>query len=152
MAREFHADSATCVEIPEGISTTTGLIVKTDGAADGTFGTTLTISTDFLLLPSNAGDEVPARPWTEILHVNGTFPRPSNGRPGVQVTAKFGWAAVPDWAEKACLIQAGQLFKAKDAAFGIASFGDMGGGLRVSRGLNPIADALVAPHALPSIG
>ena len=151
--REFYADSSRCVEIPEGISTTTGLIVKIDDAADGTFGTTLTIATDFILLPTNAADLLPVEPFTEIRLVdNYTFPSPANGRPGVQITAKFGWPAVPDWAEKACIIQAIQLFKAKDAAFGIASFGDMGGGLRVGRGLNPIADALVSPHALPSIG
>lgn len=151
--REFFADSPVCVYIPEGISTTTGLVVKIDEDADGTFETTLTISTDFIVLPSNAADETPVRPYTEIRLVeNYYFPRPSNGRPGVQVTAKFGWPAVPDWAEQACIIQAVQLFKAKDAPFGIATFGDLGGGLRVGRGLNPIADALVDPHALPAIG
>jgi hypothetical protein len=70
----------------------------------------------------------------------------------VQVTAKFGWPAVPDNVEKACIIQAVQLFKAKDAAFGVASFGDMGGGLRVHAGLNPIARALVDQFARPAVG
>jgi hypothetical protein len=151
--REFYADSPSCCEIPDGISTTTGLIVKTDEDGDGTFETTLTISTDFILLPANAADDTPVRPYTEIRAVeNYSFPRLSNGRPGVQVTAQFGWPAVPDWAEQACIIQAIQLFKAKDAPFGVVTFGDMGGGLRAGRGLNPFADALVDPHALPSVG
>ncbi len=152
VTREYHADSTYCCEVDD-ISTTTGLVVKIDDVGDGTFGTTLTITTDFLLAPANAADEVPARPFTEIRLVdNYTFPRPSNGRPGVQVTAKFGWPAVPDNVEKACIVQAIQLFKAKDAAFGVASFGDMGGGLRVQAGLNPIAKALVDQYAKPSVG
>lgn len=152
VAREYHAFSPLSVETDD-ISTTTGLVVKIDDDGDGTFETTLTISTDFLVLPVNAGDEAPVRPYTEIILVdNYQFPRPSNGRPGVQVTAKFGWPAVPDNVEKACIIQAIQLFKAKDAAFGIATFGDVGGGLRVHAGLNPIAKALVEQFAKPSVG
>lgn len=151
--REFFADSPSCVAIPEGISTTTGLVVKTDDAADGSFGTTLTISTDFILLPTNAADLVPVEPYSEILAVGSyAFPRPSNGRPGVQVTAKFGWPAVPDWAEKACLLQAQYLFKSKDAAFGIASFGDAGAMRMSGSGWHPAAKALVDDHALPSVG
>lgn len=150
--REFYADSPICCDTDD-ISTTTGLIVKTDEDGDGTFETTLTISTDFILLPPNAADDTPVRPYTEIRLVgNYYFPRPSNGRPGVQVTAKFGWPAVPDNVEKACIIQAIQLFKAKDAPFGVATFGEMGGGLRVRTGLNPIAQALVEQFAKPSVG
>ena len=152
VAREFVAENGYCLETGD-ISTATGLIVKIDEGADGTFETTLTQGTDFLLLPLNAADEVPVQPYTEI-HVtdNYYFPRFANGRPGVQVTAKFGWPAVPDNVEKACIIQAIQLFKAKDAAFGVASFGDLGGGLRVQAGLNPLAKALVAPYAHVAIG
>lgn len=151
-AREFFADSPTCCVVDD-ISTTTGLIVKIDEAGDGTFSTTLTVSTDFILLPPNAADDTPVRPYTELRLVeNFYFPRPSNGRPGVQVTAKYGWPAVPDNIEKACIVQAIQLFKAKDAAFGVASFGEMGGGLRVQAGLNPIARALVEQFAKPAVG
>jgi hypothetical protein len=49
-----------------------------------------------------------------------------DGRPTVQVTAKFGWPAVPDDVTKACLVQAGQLHKAKDTPFGVAGVSDMG--------------------------
>lgn len=152
VAREFFADSPVCCYVDEGISTTTGLIVKIDEDGDGTFETTLTISTDFILLPRNAEDQVPAEPYTEIVLANNFyFPRLSNGRPGVQVTAKFGWAAVPDDIEKACLVQSVQLFKSKDAVFGVAAFGDTGAALRVKAGLNPIAKALVDHYARPSV-
>ena len=57
VAREFYAESPLEVDLLEQptegpqveISTLTGLIVKTDEGDDGTFGTTLTINTDFLV-------------------------------------------------------------------------------------------------------
>lgn len=160
VTREFYAESSRCVDLYEqpgqtpkaGISTTTNLVVKTDDDGDGTFETTLTINTDFVLWPPNAGDETQVC-WTELRTVNSAgFPVLSNGRPGVQVTAKFGWSAVPDWAEQACVIQAVQLYKASTAPFGISTFGDVGGGLRVRAGLNPLADSLVRDHARPAVG
>jgi hypothetical protein len=88
---------------------------------------------------------VPVRPYTRIvLTSNAASPFPvSSVRPGVQVTAKFGWPAVPDDVLKACLVQSGQLFRAQDAVFGAASFGLDGGALRVRETLNPIAAALL---------
>lgn len=150
--REFFAHDSRCCDVDD-ISTSVGLIVKTDEDGDGTFETTLTVATDFILLPPNAADNTPVEPYTALRAVdNHGFPVLSNGRPGVQVTAQFGWPTVPDNIEKACIIQAIQLFKAKDAAFGVATFGDMGGGLRVSAGLNPIAKALVDKYAKPAVG
>lgn len=160
VTREFYAESPTCVDLYEqpgmtpkaGISTLDDLEVKIDDDADGVFETTLTIGIDFIVWPPNSDDETQVC-FTELRAVDTvSFPRPSNGRPGVQIAAKFGWSTVPDWAEKACIIQAIQLFKSKDAAFGIATFGDVGGGLRVRAGLNPFADALVRSHARAAIG
>lgn len=131
VTREFYADSPRCVDLldqpEEGpsteISTTTGLIVKIDEDGDGTFETTLTIATDFILLPRNAAADI--RGFSEIwLADNFHFPRLSNGRPGVQATAKFGWPAVPDPVKRATLRQAGLLFKSKDAVFGAMALGE----------------------------
>lgn len=150
--RQFRADDSCYVCIPEGISTTTGLVVKTDEDGDGTFETTLTISTDFILEPLNAADMVPVWPYTEILAVgNFYFPQLWNGRPGVQVSAKFGWPAVPDDVTKACLIQAAQLFKAKDTAFDVADFGQEGP-IRVGQPLNKLARGLLAPYRKATVG
>lgn len=154
VTREFYPDEDGTLFIPEGISTTTGLVVALDEAGNGTFNRTITSGTDFLVLPSNAADEVPVRPYTEVRLVDGNYSWPSgwNGRPGVRITAKFGWPAVPDWAEKACLIQSLYLFKAKDAAFGIAAFGDAGAMRMGSSGWHPAARALIDPHALAAVG
>ena len=156
VVREFYPESPVCVDLLDQggvateISTTTGLIVKVDGAGDGTFSTTWTISTDFILLPRNAvADE---SGFHEIRAVNtAAFPNLSNGRAAVQVTAKFGWPAVPVDVKKACLVQAAQLFKSKDAVFGAMALGDSGA-LFVKAALNPTAKALLAPFQVPPVG
>ena len=151
VTREFYADNAFEVYVDD-ISTTTGLIVKIDDADSGAFGTTLTITTQFVLLPPNAPDRVPVWPYTAVRVVDGTsLPRSSSGRPGVQITAKFGWPAVPDDVTRACLVQAIQLFKAGDAVFGGIQVGLDGFVLRVRSSLNPIAEALLEPYSLPRV-
>lgn len=147
VAREFFAEDYQTVRVDEGISTVTGLIVKTDDNDDGTFETTHTIATEFILWPPNAADEVPVRPYRAVRLVDGdAFPMSASGRPGVQITAKFGWPAVPDDVTKACLIQASQLFKASDAVFGAVQVGVDGYALRVRQSLNPMAMALLEPY------
>jgi len=152
--REFYADDYTelisTVEQPFDISTTTGLIVKLDTADTGAFGTTLTINTHFILTPANASDD--GEPFTGIRLVDSpnSFPMFSSGRPGVQITAKFGWASVPDPVNQACLIQSVLLYKATDAALGGLSFGD-GAFLRVRGGLNPIAQSLVERYSFARV-
>lgn len=141
--RTYFADTYTEVEVDD-ISTTTGLVVKTDQDDDGTFETTLTITTNYILLPTNAAASYPIEPYTCIRLADSgisAFPRSYSGRPGVQVTAKFGWPAVPDDVKKACIIQAAQLYKATDAVFGGLNFD--GSILRVRDTLNPLAAALL---------
>lgn len=153
--REFYADDYRELVSDAGqvldISTATGLVVKIDTNDDGTFGTTLTVGTHFVLLPTNAADE--SEPFTGIRMVDSiyNFPRYTSGRPGVQITAKFGWASVPSPVAQACLIQSVLLFKATDAAMGGLSFGD-GSFMRVRGGLNPIAASLVERYAFARVG
>ena len=149
--RTYYADDGETCHVDD-ISTTTGLIVKTDDNDDGTFENTLTLNTHFILLPTNAAAKHPVEPYTCIRLVDSgitAFPMSYSGRPGVQVTAKFGWPAVPDDVEKACLIQATQLFKASDAVFGGLSF--EAGILRVRDTLNPMAAALVERYCKPRV-
>lgn len=154
---EFYAESPRCCPVDvdgrAGIGSTSGLVVKIDDDGDGTFETTLTISTDFILRPTNNPDETPVMPWTEVwLADNYLFPCHANGRPAVQVVSIFGWPAVPDDVEKACIIQAEMLFKAKDAPLGVAGFDQMGSAMRVRSDLHPMAKALLAPYRKPAVG
>lgn len=149
-AVEFYADNPTLCYVDD-ISTTTGLIVKVDSAYDGTYATTLTINSHFILLPRNAATRTPVWPWTQIqLTPEATAYFPVSVRPSVQVTAKFGWPAVPDDITQACIIQAIQLYKSPDATFGGLSFGD-GSFMRVRSALNPLAESLIEPYCKPRI-
>lgn len=151
VTREYHADDSWTCHVDD-ISTTTGLIVKTDTADTGGFATTLTVTTHFILLPLNAADRVPVWPYDAIRVVDSNYSLPqfSSGRPGVQITAKFGWPAVPDDIAQACAIQAVQLFKSSQAVFGGLSFD--AGILRVRDTLNPLAAALVEGYCKARVG
>lgn len=108
------------------ISTTTGLVVKTDDNWDGTFENTWTQDDytgnyGFALEPANAGDD--SHPWTSLTPYAGGFP---TLRYAVQVTAKFGWAAVPTEIAQATLLLAHRIYLRKDAPFGIQNSPDAG--------------------------
>lgn len=129
-ARKYRAYNDLFVYVDD-ISSTNGLVVKIDDDGDGTFETTLTINTDFLVEPLTAASK--DRPFTQLTMVNTSFTWPifpglfSNGlRPGVEVTAKWGWPAVPDDIETACQILTADLYKRKDSPGGILGLGDLG--------------------------
>jgi hypothetical protein len=108
--------------------TTTGLIVKTDTGDDGTFATTWTISTDFLLQPDNGRLHGQQWPYHALVGVNGLlFPTWTRRRPSVQVTAAWGWETYPDAVKQAGLIWAHRLFKRRMSPEGVLSgFADYG--------------------------
>lgn len=150
--REYHADDAYHVEVDD-ISTTTGLIVAIDEADDGTFSTTLTSGTDFVLHPLNAADEVPVRPYDVIVMTDTyTFPMSSSRRPGVRVTAKFGWPAVPDDVAQACLIQAKNIYKASSGTFSGFQLSNETGIVMRTPGMDYVAAALLAPYRKVVVG
>jgi hypothetical protein len=128
--RRFRTDDASQVWCLD-VSGLTGLVVKTDDDDDGVYETTWTINTDFVMEPLDvdqvaAGDTgVPYAFWMITAVGNRVFPVYLR-RPGVQVTAKFGWSTVPDEVHTATIILATKFFKRKDAPFGVAGFSDLG--------------------------
>lgn len=62
----------------------------------------------------------------------------------VQVTARWGWAAVPSNVETACLLLAAMDNRAGDAPFGVAAFGDYAVRIRS----NPMAQEKLAPYVV----
>ena len=145
VAREFYPYDTNTVFTTD-ISTTTGLIVKVDNNLVGTFSTTLTIATEFILVPRNAAVEYPVRPFTQIRltpEASTGFPA-SRSRPSVQVTAKFGWPAVPADVTRACVQESIMIFKGTSAALGVVSgLSDTGFSYRVRDGLHPLATELL---------
>ncbi len=149
--RYYHPFNHVCC-FTDDISTLTGLVVAVDLLGYGNYDLTLTINSDFIVEPINAQAETTLWPYTELRIV--PFAQnffPTTIRPGVKVTAKFGWTTVPDDVAKAAAIQAAQLFKSKDAIFGVAAFGEFGP-MRVRSELHPIAEGLLSPYAKPAVG
>ena len=129
-ARLYRAYSDIFVYVDD-IGTTSSLVVKTDSNGNGTYAKTLTLNQDYILDPLTASSL--NRPFTQLTMVSNTETWPifpgltQNGlRPGVQVTARWGWPSVPDDINMACLILTADLYKRKDAPGGILGLGDLG--------------------------
>lgn len=128
-ARTYRPRS-TCRLKVDPFSTTTGLVIKTDVANDGTYSTTWA-ATDYEL--DYFGDDSTLA-YDTIEAVGGyTFPVYTRRRRTVQVTARWGWAAVPQNVVEAATILSVDLWKRKDAPFGIATGTIDFGGLRIGR-------------------
>ena len=129
-ARLYRAYSDIFVYVDD-IGTTSNLSVALDINGNGTYTKTLTLNQDYILDPLTASSL--NRPFTQLTMVSNTESWPifpgltQNGlRPGVQVTAKWGWPSVPDDINMACLILTADLYKRKDAPGGILGLGDLG--------------------------
>jgi hypothetical protein len=124
-------------------------VVKSDDDATGSYEQTWTITTDYILEPLNGIENGRTGfPYWRIRAV-GTDRRflSGQGRPQVQVTAQWGWAAVPASVKQANKILAAQYFTLKDAPHGIAGVNDFGP-LRVQD--VPQAARLLSPYQHPA--
>jgi len=140
-ARVFSPESE-CLTKVDDFSTTTGLVIAIDRGNTGTYGETWTAA-DYQLKPLNGVvDGESGWPFWKIEAVFRYFPCWWR-RPPVQVTARWGWTAVPAPVKEACLVVASEIFKLRDAPFGVAGYGDYGP-VRVRQ--NPIACAMIAPY------
>ena len=122
-AKTYRATSADTLAVAD-IGTATGLVVATDEADSGTYGTTWTLTTDYVLEPANALAD--GRPITNIGGVGTRWFPTSGRRPRVSVTARWGWPAVPDPVLQATLLLANRYFVRKDAPHGVAGVNDFG--------------------------
>jgi hypothetical protein len=139
-ARVFYPDGRHLVRVDD-FWTSDDLVVKTDDDDSGTFGTTWAAS-DYQLEPLNGvADGHSGWPYNRIRAVGNQWFF-CHRRASLQVTAKWGWAAVPAPIRDACLIAAAELYRMKDAPFGIQT-GEFGA-IRISA--NPRVAALLAPY------
>ena len=123
------------------------LVIATDGGDTGTYSTTWTTA-DYVLEPFDGVDAgMTGFPYRTVRAVESlTFPT-GGYRARVQVTALWGWTAVPDSVTLATKIMAAYLFNLKDSPLGVASFGDAG--LIRVRDV-PQATMLLDPYAHPA--
>lgn len=111
--------------------TTAGLVVKTDADGDGVFETTIPAS-DYELRPLNGivdGDT--GWPYNKIVLLADRFPACTRRAGVLQVTAQWGWEAVPEPVRSAFLIMVAETFQLKDAPFGVAGSDQFGNVFRV---------------------
>lgn len=130
--------------IVNDIATATGLLVATDDG-DGTYATSWTIDTDFILEPNNADiAEDGAHPWWIVQSTGARLFPVDTLRPSLRVTAVWGWSAIPDDVVEATILLAVRTLRLKDAPFGV--FGDSQmGAMRVLR-MDPATRVLVQPY------
>jgi hypothetical protein len=103
----------------------TSVTIKIDTNADGTYATTLVQGSDYILEPTNS--PLQGYPYSLARMVGGqTFPLevlPSF--PTVQVTAQWGWDAVPSAVNQACIILSMRQFARLNSSLGVVGFADM---------------------------
>lgn len=124
---------------------TTTITVKTDDDGDGTFENTWVQGTDYQLEPLDAG--LNGRPYRRIVAIGGkTFPLQYNPDPAlVEVTAQWGWNAVPDDVREAAILLSIRGFARYNAALGVVGFADMA--IQV-RAVDPDVRDLLAPYRI----
>jgi len=140
--RYYTAEDYQYVLTDDLVSVTT---LQTDDDANGTYETTWTSGTDFVLAPRNAA--LDGFPYTEI-DTSVTWPRnfPKDVYLGVKVTGVFGFPSVPAAVVQAEIIQAGAVWNSRTAPFGVIGSADLGGILRMSRALHPEAALILEPY------
>jgi hypothetical protein len=140
-------------ESSSDISTSTGLVISTDYAGDGTFGTTWAVN-DYQLEPINGIVQgQPGWPFTQIRAIRSLY-FPARGMGGyappwtqtlVEVVARWGWPAVPSPVTQAAIVQSIATFKSPDAAFGATPFAEAGI-VRLKQAMHPTALLLLATY------
>lgn len=106
--------------------TTDGLVVEVDTLGDGTFSTVVPAS-DYELNPANGVvDGQTGWPYWEINFLVDPLPTYHRRFGIVRVTAKWGWAAVPEAVRQATVIIAAETYQLKDAPFGTAGMDQFG--------------------------
>lgn len=130
------------LDIDDAINVTS---VMTDYDGDGTFETTWTENTDYVLVPLNATangepfDELQMKRYPYSSHILPMWPR------SVQVQGTFGWPAVPAPIKSAAMIMSMRLLRrAREAPFGIVGLGIDNVAVRISK-VDPDLAWLVDP-------
>lgn len=128
----------------DDVHSTTGLTVLVDDDDDQVFDVSIT---DFRMAPVNEDNK--GRPWTQIVIGSDSANVPTKARDTVQVTALWGWAAVPVTIEAATLIQAERFFYRREAPFGIAGSPSVGSEMRLLAQVDPDVAVMVRSFRRP---
>lgn len=142
-ARVYAADSNWEILVDD-FKNVTGFVLKTDAGGDGTYETTWS-STDYQAEPLNSKVAGETSPLYRIRAV-GNYTFPVSREALVQVTADWGWAAVPDAVEQATLIQSSRILMRRDTPQGVLGLDGLGATVRLSGALDIDVQAMLAPY------
>lgn len=128
----------------DDIADASSVIVRTDDLDDGSFSFQWAAS-DFELSPYDS-DVDSTTPYAFYrIHAIGSRSFPVNDyKRTLQVTALFGWSAVPEQIKQACLMKANMIALRKDSPYGIAGFSEFGV-VRINRTEDPEITRLISP-------
>lgn len=149
--RRYVSTSPWLCEVDD-ISTIDGLVVQSDYAGDGTFGTTWEAG-DYQLEPINGLLSGEDWPFTKVRSIRslyfpiwgGIIYSAAYTQALVQVIARWGWPCVPAPVNEAAIIQAIAHYKASDAPFGATPFPETGI-MRLKSALHPTAAMLISHY------
>lgn len=147
-SRVYVATNSYLVHVDD-ISTTSGLIVETDPGANGSFDQTWQTA-DYQLEPLNGLMSGQTWPYHTIRAIRSLYFPQDYNEALVRVTARWGWASVPNAVKQAAIIQSITVFKSPDAPFGATPFQDTGI-LRLRSSLHPTAAALLSDYRLDPV-
>lgn len=124
----------------DDLMTTTGLVVMADLGDDGTYEAEVD---NYALRPVNAAAK--SRPWTFLVVQPTSTTIPIADEASVEITAKWGWSAVPSSVKQATLLQASRFLKRRDAPFGVAGSPDTGSEVRLLAKVDPDVAVTLTP-------
>jgi hypothetical protein len=137
--RYFSPASAVLVFVDDVTAVTA---VATDRNLNRTWSNVIS-SSDYELGPLN--NAVSSWPFTEIRMKPLAGESFDLGLEMVKVTGTYGFSAIPDAVNEACLLASARYFKRKDAAFGVAGGGEVGQVVAL-RAVDPDVGVLLAPY------
>ncbi len=121
VTKVFDGNGQAKLWLPDDLATVTGLIVKVDTDGDYSFSdeTALTIDTDFWVGPYNAALEPEPKPyeWLEVHPNSSVLSAWPEQQKSVQITAKWGWPAVPEAIKDATIMITRQLRDAEESGY-----------------------------------
>jgi len=132
------------VVLVDDIAQTTSLAVKVDGSDDGSYDTTLTVTSEFVVDGNTA-------PYRVIRRVDGSaFPRYTSDRATIEITAYFGYGmSIPKAIVQASTVLGARLYQRRSSPLGFQA-GLEGDAVRISR-IDPDVRALLSGYRLPAV-
>lgn len=125
----------------DDISSAAGLLVALDDDDDQVFDVAIT---DYRLAPVNEDEK--SRPWTQIVVNADSTNQPTTAKATVQVTALWGWAAVPTAIKQAAITQAARFYYRREAPFGVAGSPTVGSEIRLLAQVDPDVAVMIRSY------